>query len=258
MFKAATFNANSLRARLDIVLAWLSEHSPDVLTIQETKAQDVDFPAEQIEAAGYHVAFKGQKSYNGVAIISKEEPKDVSFGFDDGGPADEARLIRADVAGIKIVNTYVPQGTAVDDPRFQYKLEWFARMKALFEKEYSPDEPLLWMGDLNVAPLDSDVHDPKKLEGSVCFHPDEKAALKSVCEWGLEDVFRKHCSDEGQFTFWDYRVRGGLSRNVGWRLDHILATAPLAAKSVASYIDKEPRRKERPSDHTFLIAEFDL
>lgn len=256
--KVATFNANSVRSRLQIILDWLGAHSPDVLCVQETKAQDKDFPRDAFADAGWQVVFKGQKSYNGVAIVSRKEPENVVLGFDDGEPEEDARVIRARVSGVDIVNTYVPQGTAVDSPRFQYKLDFFKRVRRMLERDYSPAKPLVWTGDLNVAPEPRDVYDPEGLEGSVCFHPDEKAALAEVMEWGLVDVFRRHCDEEGQYTFWDYRLRGGLSRNTGWRLDHILATRPLAAKSTASYIDREPRLLEKPSDHTFLVAEFDL
>lgn len=256
MFKFATFNANSIRSRLPIILEWLKSQTPDALCVQETKCQDVDFPKDAFASAGWHVVYKGEKSYNGVAIISREEPADVRFGF-DGGEGEEARLIRARIAGIDILNSYVPQGTAVDSPRFQYKLEWFKRLRGLLETEYSPQKPLIWTGDLNVAPEAIDVYDAVRLDGSVCFHPLERAALKEVMSWGLVDVFRKHNADAGHYTFWDYRMRGSLSRNLGWRLDHIMATAPLAARSTASYVDREPRQAERPSDHTFLVAEFE-
>jgi exodeoxyribonuclease-3 len=258
MFKAATFNANSIRSRLPIILAWLEKNAPDVLCVQETKVQDPDFPIEAFRDAGYHVVFKGEKSYNGVAIISRREPAEVSFGLNDGGPADEARLAAAKIGPLNVVNTYVPQGTAVGDPRFQYKLEWFARLRRLLDARFTPRAPLVWMGDLNVAPEPIDVYDPAHLAGSVCFHPDEQAALKSVMEWGFIDVFRKHCGEGGQFTFWDYRIVNSVKRNIGWRLDHILATKPLAAKSTAAWIDREPRLLPKPSDHTFLVAEFDL
>lgn len=256
--KVATFNANSIRMRLGIITDWLAANSPDVLAIQETKAQDRDFPAAAFREVGYHVVFCGEKSYNGVAIISKERPGEVSFGLDDPGPRDEARLAVAKIGKVNVVNTYVPQGTAVDSVRFQYKLLWFARLKSLFESRFAPEEMVLWMGDLNVAPTDRDVYDPKRLAGGVCFHPDEHRALSSVVEWGFVDVFRKHCDEEGLFSFFDYRIPNALKRNLGWRLDHIFATKPLAAKSTAAWIDLEPRRAPKPSDHTFVVAEFDI
>jgi exodeoxyribonuclease-3 len=239
--KVATYNANSIRTRLEQVLEWLGREQADVLCLQETKVQDNDFPAQPFQEAGYHVVFRGQKA------------------FDDGGEPDEPRLIRAVIGGIPVVNTYVPQGRSPDSEHFQYKLAWLARLRLLFERDYAPDEPLLWMGDFNVAPEPVDVHDPKRLEGHVDFHPEARAALERVREWGLIDVFRLHHPDEpGQYTFWDYRVRGALERGLGWRVDHVWATEPLARRSTRAWIDVEARRAERPSDHTFLVAEFGL
>jgi exodeoxyribonuclease-3 len=255
--KVATYNANSIRTRLEQVLDWLRRESADVLCVQETKAQDPDFPAEAFRESGYHVAFRGQKAHAGVAIVSREAPQALAFGLDDGGQADEARLIRAVVAGIPVVNTYVPQGRSPDSEHFQYKLEWLARMRAFFERHYTPDEPLLWMGDFNVAPEPIDVHDPKRLEGHVAFHTEARAALERVRGWGFVDVFRRHHAGEpGQYTFWDYRVREALERGIGWRVDHVWATEPLARRSARAWIDLAARRAERPSDHTFLVAEF--
>ena len=256
--KIATFNVNSVRARLPIVIDWLNAQQPDALCLQETKAQDKDFPADAFAEVGYRVAFKGEKSYNGVAIVSKEELVDVACGIDDGGEPDEARLIRGRLGKVHIVNTYVPQGYEVVSDKWQYKLEWLKRLGTLFKRLYKPTDMLVWVGDLNVAPEDRDVYDPKGLAGSVCFHPDEQAALEEVKQWGFVDVFRKHCDEEKQFTFFDYRIRQAVPHNLGWRLDHVLATEPLAAKSTASYIDVEPRTLPKPSDHTPLVAEFDV
>ncbi|MBC7220708.1 exodeoxyribonuclease III [Candidatus Bipolaricaulota bacterium] len=257
MFKVATFNVNSVRSRLPLLAGWLAREEPDVLCLQETKVQDPEFPAEFFRERGYHVAFRGQKAHAGVALASRVEPSDVRFGLDDGGPPDEARLVRATVAGIPIVNTYVPQGQSVESPLFAYKLEWLRRLRNHFARHFSPDEPLLWCGDFNVAPEEIDVHDPKRLVNHVDFHPEARAALEEVRAWGFVDVFRRHHPGEpGQYTFWDYRVPGALDRNVGWRVDHIWATRPLAEKSVRSWIDRDARRAEKPSDHTFLVAEF--
>jgi exodeoxyribonuclease-3 len=258
LFKVATFNANSIRVRIGQILDWLQRERPDVLCVQETKVQDPDFPLESIREIGYHVVFRGQKSHAGVAIISREEPQQVAFGLDDGGEPDEPRLIRALIRDVHVVNTYVPQGREVDSPHFQYKLEWLGRVRDLFERHYRPDQPLIWTGDLNVAPEEIDVHDPKRLKNHVDFHPDARAALERVRAWGFVDVFRQHHPDEpGQYTYWDYRIRGSLERGLGWRIDHIWATAPLAEQSIRSWVDVEARRAERPSDHTFLVAEFD-
>jgi len=259
MLKVATYNANSIRARMELILDWLCREAPDILCLQETKVQDEDFPAEPLREAGYYVVFRGQKAYAGVAIISRTEPEEVAFGFDDGDDPDGARLVRAVIRGIPVVNTYVPQGRSPDSPHFQCKLRWLERLRALFERHYTPEGPLLWMGDFNVAPEPIDVHDPKRLRHHVDFHPDARAALQRVKEWGFVDIFRLHHPEEpGQYTFWDYRVRGALERGLGWRVDHIWSTEPLAHRSTWAWIDVGARRAKRPSDHTFLVAEFAL
>lgn len=254
--KVASFNVNSLRARLDIVLAWLGKNQPDVLCVQETKVQDSDFPTEQFETIGYKYAFKGQKSYNGVATFSKGPIAGIKFGFDDE-PQDQARLIKAEINGIAIVNTYVPQGYSPDSEKFHYKLAWFDRLLAFFAANFKPTDPMLWVGDFNVAPQPIDVYDPDALWGHVCFHPEVHEALAKVMQWGFVDCFRLHYSEAGQYTFWDYRLPNSFKRNLGWRLDHIMATKSLAEKCSACYIDKEPRNAEKPSDHTPIVAEFD-
>ncbi|UCE99574.1 MAG: exodeoxyribonuclease III [Planctomycetota bacterium] len=254
--KIASFNVNSLRARLPIVLWWLAEHQPDVLAVQETKVQDIDFPSDAFDKMEYKCVFKGQKSYNGVAIFSGGEIENIRFGFDDE-PGDEVRLVKAEINGIAVVNTYVPQGYLPDSEKFEYKLNWFKRLLRYFDAHFKPTDAIVWVGDFNVAPEPIDVYDPEGLLGHVCFHPDVHKALKMVCEWGFVDVFRMHCKETGQFTFWDYRLRGSVKRNLGWRLDHIMVTKPLAEKCTACYIDKEPRLADRPSDHTPIVAEFD-
>ncbi len=258
-FKVATYNANSIRTRLDQILAWLERERPDVLCVQEIKVQDDEFPADPIRDAGYHVIYRGQKAYAGVAMLTREEPQDVAYGLKDGGDPDEARLIRAVVGGIPVVNTYVPQGRDPESDQFQYKLAWLGRLRVWFERHYDPDKPLLWMGDFNVATEDIDIYDPVRLRGHVDFHPAAQAALEHVRRWGFVDVFRVHHPDEpGHYTYWDYRARAAIERGVGWRIDHIWATMPLAAKSVNAWIDVEARKAERPSDHTFLVAECEI
>jgi len=254
--KVASFNVNSLRARLPIVLGWLGECQPDVLCVQETKVQDTDFPVDAFKESGYVYAFKGQKSYNGVAIFSRSEMENIKFGFDDE-PRDQARLIKAEINGIVIVNTYIPQGYLPESEKFEYKLNWFERLLKYFDKNFRPTDPVLWVGDFNIAPEPIDVYDPAGLLGHVCFHPEAHKALDKVMRWGFVDVFRMHCSEAGRYTFWDYRLRNSVERNLGWRLDHIMATQPLAQTSTACYIDKNVRLAERPSDHTPIIAEFE-
>jgi exodeoxyribonuclease-3 len=253
--KIATFNANSIRSRLGIILVWLDEHKPDVLCIQETKAQDKDFPINEITSAGYNCTFKGQKSYNGVCIISPHKIENVEIGLDDE-PKDESRIIKACINGINIVNTYVPQGREMESEHFQYKLEWFKRLKKYFDKRFTPESNVIWLGDLNVAPEDIDIHDPIGLRGHVCFNEQVTAALYDTMDWGFVDLFRLHNKDAGQYTFWDYRAFGSIKRNIGWRIDHIMATKPLAQKCTSCYVDKIPRMLPQPSDHTFLIAEL--
>jgi exodeoxyribonuclease-3 len=204
------------------------------------------------------VVFKGEKSYNGVALICKSEPQEVHFGFDDGGPADETRLVRAVVDGVAIVNTYVPQGRAIDHVMYQYKLGWYARLKKLFEQEYSAAQPLAWIGDINIAVEPIDVTNPAGKKNDPCFHIDAHNAFLETCSFGFEDLLRKHHPDEELYSFFDYRVKDAVQRNMGWRIDYVLATAPLADRSVDCVIDVEPRLKEKPSDHTFMMAEFDM
>jgi exodeoxyribonuclease-3 len=237
--KIASFNVNGLRARVSVVLEWLEKQSPDVLCLQETKVQDEEFPKEAFEKSGYEYIYAGQKSYNGVAIFSKGPIKNAEYGFKEE-PRDKSRFIKAEINGV------------------QYKLNWFRRLLKYLENNFKPAEPILWMGDFNVAPQAIDVYDPEGLAGHVCFNPEVTEALGFVCEWGFVDLFRQHCADGGQYTFWDYRMRGSFKRNLGWRLDHIMATKAMADKCRSCYIDKEPRAVERPSDHTPIVAEFDI
>lgn len=254
--KVASFNVNSVRIRLPILLGWLQKNQPDVLAMQETKVQDEVFPSEAFASIGYQCAFRGQKSYNGVALASRHEIERVEFGLPDE-PRDEARIVTAQVRGMTLVNTYIPQGYLATSERFQYKLDWFARLLAYVRTRFQPDDPVLWMGDLNVAPLPIDVYDPVALEGHVCYHPAVQRALGEIMRWGFTDLFRLHCREAGQYTFWDYRQGNYFARNRGWRIDHLMATAPLARRCTTCYIDREPRVQERPSDHTPIVAEFD-
>jgi exodeoxyribonuclease III len=256
-FRVATFNANSIRIRLDQILSWIAEHEADVVGVQETKVQDGSFPKQLIEDAGHHVIFSGQKSHAGVATLSRTAPDAVQAGFDDGSEA--ARLLYTRIDGLHIVNSYVPQGREPDHDEFQHKLDWFANIRAWFDSRFTPDDPVIWLGDLNVATEDIDVYDPKGLRNHVDFHPAAQAALEQVRGWGFVDCFRLHHPGEpNRFTYWDYRARNPIERNVGWRIDHIWATEPLAAKCTGAWIDVEARRADRPSDHTFLVAEFQL
>lgn len=258
MFKVASFNCNSIRARLKIIMDWLDSEKPDVLCLQETKVEDHKFPTSHFKAAGYNVAYKGQKSYNGVAIASPHEIKEKTHDITVFSRPGEARLIAAEIKGINVVNTYIPQGRALKTEEFFYKINWIRSMYNFFERCYSLDMLLLWAGDFNVAPEPVDIYAPDKLLGNVGFHPDEHKALKHVKEWGFEDVFRRHVKEGGHFSFWDYRVPNGVKRKMGWRVDHIWATPTLSALSRRAWVDIKPRLLEKPSDHTFIVAEFEL
>lgn len=255
--RIATFNANSIRSRLDAVLAWLGRERPDVLCVQETKVQDAEFPADPIRAAGYHVTFRGQKAYNGVAVISRAEPDEVAFGLDDE-PRDESRLLHARFGKLHVVNTYVPQGREVEHEMFQYKLQWFRRLRAYFDKRFKTSDLLLWTGDLNVAAEPEDVHNPAERGNHVCYHADARSAFAACRAWGFVDVYRRHHPEPGRYTFFDYRTPNAAKRGLGWRIDYLLASPALAKTSRAAEIDVEPRLAPKSSDHTFLFADFDL
>lgn len=256
--KIATFNVNSLRKRLPLVLEWLERRQPDVLCLQETKVQDEDFPLLALTSVGYHATFRGMKGYNGVAVLSRTPPETVLYGFDTAKDRDEARLIHVEVHGIPIINTYVPQGFELDSPKYSYKLKWFQRLRRHFNHHLSPDKPALWCGDMNVAPRPIDVHSPETHLTHVCYHEAARKAYARTVAWGWVDVFVKLYPARRQYTFWDYRRPSSLDANKGWRIDHILATLPLAERCTRVEVDIEPRRAKDPSDHTFLWAEFTM
>jgi exodeoxyribonuclease III len=258
LLRVVTFNVNSIRSRMPAVTRWLNDNRVDLLCLQETKVQDSEFDSLPFLELGYSIVFRGQKATSGVAIASLEPLADVRIGFGDGeDPDDGPRLIRARLGDLLVINTYVPQGKSLDHPDYAYKLRFFSRMRALLERESSPAEPLVWVGDLNVAPTDSDVTHPENKRDHVCFHEDVKETFEAIKGWGLVDVFRKHRPGEGEFSFFDYRVKDSLARNIGWRIDHVLATKPLAETSVDAWVDRLPRSWERPSDHTPVVAVFD-
>jgi len=229
-----------------------------VVCLQETKVQDGEFPQAALGRLGYRSLFRGEKGFNGVAVLSREPQELLGVGLDDGGPPDESRLILVRLLGLPILNTYVPQGTAPDSDRFQYKLDWLLRVRRFLERHFMPNEPLVWVGDFNVAPEPRDVYDPEELRGSIGFHPMEHKALEEVRRWGLVDVFRLQVTEGGHYTFWDYRIRNALARGMGWRVDHIWATEPMARKCRRAWIDAELRGFERPSDHAPTLAEFQI
>jgi len=254
--KVATFNVNSIRQRLQVVLDWLAQHRPDVMCLQETKVQDQDFPAEAIRSAGYHASYRGMKGYNGVATLTRTEPEKVIHGLHEGADNEDFRIIQTVVGGIPIINTYVPQGYSITSEKYAFKLAWFRRLRSYFEAALNPASPAIWLGDLNVAPEPIDVYHPDKRVNDVDFHIDARTAYKETVQWGFVDLFRKLHPDAVQYTYWDY-FRNALQRNFGWRIDHILATQPLAERCRAVEVDMAVRRAPGASDHTIVWAEFD-
>jgi exodeoxyribonuclease-3 len=258
--RVATWNVNSLRIRLEQLLAWLERARPDVLALQETKLPDEAFPADELRAAGYASACSGQKSYNGVALLVRSETagepgaivRDMP-GYDD----PQRRVLAATVGGMRVINLYVPNGQAVDSDKYYYKLGWLRALRGWLRAELAVHPRLVVLGDFNIAPEDRDVHDPAAWVGSVHVSPDERAALRALLELGLTDVFRKFEQPPRSFSWWDYRA-GALRRNEGLRIDLLLASAALAERCTACEIDREPRLAERASDHTPVIATFDL
>ena len=254
--KIATWNVNSVRARLERVLGWLASAQPDVACLQETKVVDADFPVEAFHAAGWRVAVHGQKTYNGVAIVAREEPKDVVRGMGDGDPDVQARLLAATVGGVRLVDVYVPNGQEVGSEKYAYKLSWLARLRAFLDSNFKPSDPLVVCGDWNIAPDDRDVWDPAKWKDQCLFSDAEKAALKQVQGFGLEDALRLKHEDAGLFTWWDYRM-GAFHRGWGLRIDHLMITASIAARLRAVTIDREARKGEQPSDHAPVVMEIE-
>ena len=254
--RVATFNAASVRARLPLLVQWLQENPVDVLGIQETKVEDDKFPRAEFEELGYEVALNGQKAWNGVALLSKHPMTDIAKGFGDPDMPEDARIISATINGIRMINTYVPNGNAVGNEKWQYKMKWLEKFKELLDQQ-DKNLPLLWMGDINVAPQPHDVFDSPKLLGGVGHHPDEFSRLSNIVSYGLIDLFRLHTFEGGHYTFWDFVIPGALQRGMGWRIDHIYTTENLAEKCTSCVIDIEARKRERPSDHTFVIAEFE-
>jgi exodeoxyribonuclease III len=253
--KLATWNINSIRAREHRLVAWLAQHRPSVLCLQETKVEDAGFPAAALHNAGYHVAAFGQRSYNGVAIASTEPLTDVTRGLGDDVPDEEARVIAATTHGLRVVCVYVPNGADLTSDRYPYKLAWFGRLRAYLDRAFRPDQPLAVCGDMNVAPDDRDVWSPEKWQGSIHTSAPERAALAQLTGFGLTDAFRHHHADDKAYSWWDYR---GVSffKDQGLRIDLIYLTAPLAARCTGCTIDRAARKGQDASDHAPVIAEL--
>jgi exodeoxyribonuclease-3 len=253
----ATFNAASVRARLPIVTEWLAEHEPDLLAIQETKVENDKFPIEAFEDLGYNLVLNGQKSWNGVATLTKAPVLNPVSGFVDDLFPEDARVLACDYHGITFINTYVPNGNTVGSEKWDYKMRWLERFRKMLSERYSPQQPLVWLGDINIAPTSDDVFDAPKMLGKGGHHPDEFARLDAIRDWGLTDLYRLHHQGPGDYTFWDFVIPRSVERNLGWRIDHIYATTSVAGKCSRCWIDIDPRKLERPSDHTFVLAELD-
>lgn len=255
MFRIATWNVNSLRIRLPHVLDWLDEHEPDVFALQETKVIDEEFPEEELKEAGYNVVYIGQKTFNGVAVLSKHMLKAPVFAlpnFDD----EQKRLLAVTAGGVRVINVYVPNGSEVGSDKYSYKLKWLQSLTRFVKKQLLSFSNVIILGDFNIAPADVDVYDPLAWQGSVLVSKQERVAFRKLCDLGLEDAFRCGSGEPG-FSWWDYRG-GSLPRNHGLRIDHILFSEDLEASFKRCFVDKVPRMLERPSDHTPVVAEFDL
>jgi exodeoxyribonuclease III len=254
MLKIASWNVNSLKVRLPQVLAWSAAARPDVLALQETKLTDDRFPADELREAGYHSLFSGQKTYNGVAILSRTEASDPVTdipGLDD----HQRRILAATVAGVRIVNLYVVNGSEVGSEKFDYKLRWLRCVTDWLAAELRRYPDMVVLGDFNIAPDDRDVHDPEAWREKILCSTPEREALGRILDLGLQDTFRLFDQAEGVFSWWDYRMNM-FRRKMGLRIDLLLASAPMAKRCTASYVDIEPRRQERPSDHAPVVAEF--
>ena len=256
MLKIATWNVNSLRVRLPQVLDWAHEADPDILALQETKLQDPDFPIADCRAAGFEAVFAGQKTYNGVAILSRSAAEDVVCDL-PGLEDHQRRLLAATYGGIRVVNVYIPNGERVDSEKYQYKLRWLASLVDFLEDQLRRYPRLVLLGDFNIAPEPRDVHDPAQWEGRVLFSEPERQAFRDLLATGLCDTFRLFEQEEQSFSWWDYRM-AAFRRNLGLRIDHILASPELCEHCRASTIDKTPRGWERPSDHAPVVACFDV
>jgi exodeoxyribonuclease-3 len=254
IFRIATWNVNSLRVRLPHVLDWLANTKPDVLALQETKLPDPDFPMDEIKQAGYEVVFSGQRTYNGMAIISKKAGSDVVTDL-PGLEDPQRRVLAVTIGNIRILNLYVPNGESVGSEKYQYKLNWLQKLDQYLKKELQQHPNIIVLGDFNIAPQEIDVYEPMLWEDKVLFSKPERAAFQDILSLGFVDCFRHLAPTEKAFSWWDYRLNA-FKRNMGLRIDHILASTALAPHCKRCYIDKVPRTLERPSDHAPVVAEL--
>ena len=267
--RIATWNVNSLKARLEKVCWWVERARPDVLMMQETKLTDADAPGGPFRDLGYELAHHGEGRWNGVAIASRcglsgivanfAEPRRAPATSDvgDDEPLAEARMIAAETGGVRVVSIYAPNGRVVGSPFYEAKLAWYARLARWLQEAADPGEALVIGGDFNVAPEDTDVWDPRACHGGTHVSPPEREAFARLCRWGLADVYRRHHPEPDRYTWWDYRA-GNFHKNIGMRIDHLLATRPLAERTVWAEIDREARKgKPIPSDHAPLLVDVD-
>jgi len=253
--KIASWNVNSLNVRLPHLTTWLAEAQPDIVALQETKMEDSKFPGEAIQAAGYRVAFSGQKTYNGVAILAREEPRDIVTdipGLDD----PQRRILIASVGDLRIADLYVVNGQEVGSEKYAYKLDWLAKVRAFLAEEIKRHPNLVVLGDFNITPDDRDIYDPVAWKEQILCSTPERDALKAIAELGLHDTFRLFSDEAGQYSWWDYRA-AGFRRNLGMRIDLILASEALRPHCRTATIDRVPRTWERPSDHTPVLLELE-
>ncbi len=255
--RLATWNLNSIRARLPRLLAWLGRQQPDVLCLQELKVSQEQFPFAEVEAAGYHAAVFGQRTYNGVAILSRTPLREIEAGF---GPEDDdpaARLISARAGDLQVLSAYVPNGQVVGSEKWEYKLAWLGKLRRHLDRQRDPGDKLALCGDLNIAPEARDVANPAAWEGSVLYCAEARAALGQVLAFGLVDAFRLHHSEGGLYSWWDYRMLA-FPKNDGLRIDHVLVTEPLAPLCSGAFIDRNERKGQQPSDHAPVLIELAL
>ena len=259
LLRIATWNVNSLKARLPRVEEWLVECEPDVLCMQETKLADAAFPALTFSALGYESVHHGEGRWNGVAILSRVGVDAPAAGFAPGDEivANEARILSATCGGIRVATVYVPNGRSLDDAQYQFKLDWLARLRSHLDSVCDPDAPVLVCGDFNIAPDDRDVWDPQAVHGATHVSEPERAALRELEDWGLVDVFRRHHEHGGLYSWWDYRA-GNFHKHLGMRIDLLLASRPLAERSRWALIDRNARKGKMPSDHAPLVVDFDM
>ncbi|MBU3697251.1 exodeoxyribonuclease III [Dechloromonas sp.] len=252
--KIATWNVNSLKVRLPHLLEWLAEASPDIVCLQELKLEDHNFPAAELLAAGYHAAYSGQKTYNGVALLSRQPIEDVCYG-NPHFPDEQKRLVSGTIDGIRVVCAYMPNGQAVGSEKYDYKLRWLDALALWLHAELTRHPQLALCGDYNIAPDDRDVHDPDRWRGEILCSGPERSAFQRLLGLGLTDSFRLFEQPEKTFSWWDYRMLG-FQKNLGLRIDHILLSAPLADRCSTAGVDRGPRKRERPSDHAPVWAQL--